>query len=154
MAWTSLTFAYGSILTSTKMTQMYDNFQAVADGDSGAPNIQTAGIAANAVTSAKIATGAVGHDELSTNPSASSTTITNVDTFVPTAGWYQFTMESTYGAGGVEFEINVSGAWRNMSSNGAGAASKSMGLVFCDGTNMRFQGLQTGTHTIYWQRVA
>ena len=26
MAWTSLSFAYGSVLTSTKMTQVYDNF--------------------------------------------------------------------------------------------------------------------------------
>ena len=26
MAWTNLSFAYGSVLTSTKMTQMYDNF--------------------------------------------------------------------------------------------------------------------------------
>jgi hypothetical protein len=26
MAWTNLSFAYGSVLTSAKMTQMYDNF--------------------------------------------------------------------------------------------------------------------------------
>lgn len=64
MAWTSLTFAFGSTLTSTKMTQMQDNFTAVANGDSGAPNIQTNAIANSAVTESKIATGAVTNSKL------------------------------------------------------------------------------------------
>lgn len=54
MAWTTLSFAYGSILTSTKMTQLYDNITAQANGDSGSPQQQTAGIADDAVTAAKI----------------------------------------------------------------------------------------------------
>lgn len=37
MAWTSHTFAYGSVLTSTKMTQNFDNFTALAQGLTGAP---------------------------------------------------------------------------------------------------------------------
>ena len=37
MAWTSVTFAYGSVLTSAKMTQVQDNFTAMADGASGSP---------------------------------------------------------------------------------------------------------------------
>lgn len=37
MAWTTLTFAFGSLLTSTKMTQLQDNLTAVAQGLSGAP---------------------------------------------------------------------------------------------------------------------
>ena len=44
MAWTTLTFAFGSLLTSTKMTQLYDNLTALANGDSGAPNILPAAI--------------------------------------------------------------------------------------------------------------
>ena len=44
MAWTALTFAYGSLLTSTKMTQMQDNFTALAQGLSGAPVILQAAI--------------------------------------------------------------------------------------------------------------
>ena len=44
MAWTTLTYAYGSTLTSTKMTQNQDNFTAVAQGLSGAPKIQTAAL--------------------------------------------------------------------------------------------------------------
>jgi hypothetical protein len=39
MAWTSLTFAYGSKLTSAKLTQMQANFAAMAAGDAGAPEI-------------------------------------------------------------------------------------------------------------------
>ena len=44
MGWTALTFAFGSLLTSTKMTQLYDNITAVANGDSGAPDIIPAAI--------------------------------------------------------------------------------------------------------------
>ena len=39
MGWTSLSFAFGSLLNSTKMTQLYDNLQAMADGDAGAPEV-------------------------------------------------------------------------------------------------------------------
>lgn len=39
MAWTSLTFSYGAILTSAQMTQMYDNFAAMAAASAGAPVI-------------------------------------------------------------------------------------------------------------------
>lgn len=49
MAWTSLTFAFGSLLTSTKMTQLYDNITAVANGDSGAPTVQNSAVAVGAI---------------------------------------------------------------------------------------------------------
>jgi hypothetical protein len=74
--WTNLSFAFGSILTSTKMTQMDDNFDALAQGASGAPAIQTAAIANQAITTAliadlnvtqaKIASAAVGQGQLNT----------------------------------------------------------------------------------------
>lgn len=67
MTWNSLSFPYGSKLTSTQMTQLYNNLQAMADGDAGAPKIQTAGIADDAVTAAKILAGAVGASEIATN---------------------------------------------------------------------------------------
>lgn len=37
MPWTTLTFAFGSLLTSTKMTQLQDNITAVMQKLSGAP---------------------------------------------------------------------------------------------------------------------
>lgn len=49
MAWTSLNFAFGSLLTSTKMTQLYDNLTALANGDSGAPSIQNSAVAVGAI---------------------------------------------------------------------------------------------------------
>ena len=39
MAWTDLTFSYGSQLTSTQMTQLFNNFESMAHQDSGAPLI-------------------------------------------------------------------------------------------------------------------
>ncbi len=44
MAWTALSFAFGSKLTSLKMTQLFDNLTALANGDSGAPNVVQAGL--------------------------------------------------------------------------------------------------------------
>jgi hypothetical protein len=55
MAWTDLDFPFGSVLSSSKMTQLDDNFEALANGDSGAPSIQTAALANKIVTAAKIA---------------------------------------------------------------------------------------------------
>lgn len=40
MAWTNLSYSYGSVLTSAKMTQLYDNLAALAAGSAGAPVIQ------------------------------------------------------------------------------------------------------------------
>jgi hypothetical protein len=40
MAWTNLSFPFGSLLSSTKMTQLDANIDAVASGDDGAPAIQ------------------------------------------------------------------------------------------------------------------
>ncbi len=64
MAWTNLSFLFGSILTSTKMTQLYNNFTAMAQGESGAPQVQNAAIANNAIDATKIAAGGVDTDEL------------------------------------------------------------------------------------------
>ena len=38
MAWTNLSFPTGSKLSATQMTQLQANFQALANGDNGAPN--------------------------------------------------------------------------------------------------------------------
>ena len=44
MAWTALTFAFGSVLTSTKMTQLQANLAAMASGDAGAPEVLNAAL--------------------------------------------------------------------------------------------------------------
>jgi len=60
MAWTNLSFAFGAILTSTQMTQLDDNLDALMSKAAGAPvlansYIVTAMIGALQVTEAKLA---------------------------------------------------------------------------------------------------
>lgn len=58
MAWTTIsdaTLEVGKALRALTLRNLRDNITAVANGDAGAPQIQTAAIAANAVTAAKIA---------------------------------------------------------------------------------------------------
>jgi hypothetical protein len=57
MSWTDLAsaFAYGSKLTSAQMQNLRDNVSAVANGDAGAPPIQTAAYGNGTVTSGKLA---------------------------------------------------------------------------------------------------
>lgn len=63
MAWSTLTFPFGSTLSSTTMTAMQANFTALAQGLSGAPKIKTAALnqvsGSEAVTTATIRAGAV-----------------------------------------------------------------------------------------------
>lgn len=69
MAWTSLTYAYGSLLTATKMTQLYDNLTALANKDSGAP------VLANSyVTEAMLTSLIVSQGKLKTTTQESSVT--------------------------------------------------------------------------------
>ena len=53
-----------SPITTTLITQLRDNPIAITEGASGAPQIQTAAIANDAITAAKIATNAVGASEI------------------------------------------------------------------------------------------
>ena len=67
MPWTSISntsIDQDSPITVSLMTALRDNPIAIANGDAGAPKVQTAGIADNAVTAAKIVENAVGNSEL------------------------------------------------------------------------------------------
>ncbi len=98
MAWTTLSFPFGSILTSTKMTQLYDNLTALADGATGAPPIQTAALeqtgGSEAVTQATIRASAVGQGELKTTTATQSATAGSQATgdILPTGGSYSLFM--------------------------------------------------------------
>jgi len=72
MAWTSVTFAYGSVLTSAKMTQLQDNFTAVAQALSGAPAI----VSLKSSSMIDAATGAV---YVGDSPDTTNTTTTYVE---------------------------------------------------------------------------
>ena len=62
MTWTNLTFPFASLLTSTQMTQLDANFEALAAGDSGAPSIAEAAMGSASVNRAahKTSTASVG----------------------------------------------------------------------------------------------
>lgn len=59
MTWTGQTFTVGQILTAAQMNNLQADITAMANGDAGAPKIQTAAIDDAAVTTAKIADGDV-----------------------------------------------------------------------------------------------
>jgi hypothetical protein len=127
MAWTSVTFSYGSVLTSTKMTQVQDNFTAVAQGLSGAPSILTAAIGTAAVTGAKLATTLTG----------GTTAMTAGASYTLTSGFY-----NTASAQGL-VQIYVSGSWRGVSGQNI------CGGLISDGTNVRVYA--NATETLYTQ---
>lgn len=54
MAWTNLTYAFESVLTSAKQTQLYDNLTAMAQGLTGAPKILDAAFNDDAITQKRI----------------------------------------------------------------------------------------------------
>lgn len=58
MTWSALTFSYQEVLASSKLTLFFENFRAMADGDAGAPDIETAALANGAVDASKLGTGA------------------------------------------------------------------------------------------------
>lgn len=98
--WTALTYAYGSLLTSTKMTQNQDNFTALAEGAAGAPNIATAAITALAVTEAKIAASAVAQGKLKTTTATGSVSVGPgaANTYSLTGGTYAWWTAGANGA--------------------------------------------------------
>ena len=67
MAWTVIsdaTLEVGKALRALTVRNLRDNISAVANGEAGAPQIQTAAIATGAVTTAKIAVGNVTTDRI------------------------------------------------------------------------------------------
>jgi hypothetical protein len=69
MAYTEITnteIEPGKPLTTSLVTRIRDNPIAIANGDTGAPKVQTAAIQDNAVTNPKIAAGAVNSAKLAT----------------------------------------------------------------------------------------
>lgn len=77
-----------SPLTTGLLTALRDNPVAIANGDTGAPQLQTAGIANAAVTQAKIAASAVGQGQLKTTTGQVSVTGSSSQLLVLPGGQY------------------------------------------------------------------
>ena len=139
MPWTVIsdaTLEVGKALRALTMRNLRDNFAALANGDAGAPQIQTAAIAASAVTTAKIATGAVaawsaslGTGEVGTYAflAQSAATLANITAGTAYAGSglvYSGMTSSLENSGGTP-----SGTWRAMGARSQ-ATTTIRGTVF------------------------
>lgn len=113
MTWTSQSYSFGSLLTATKMTQLYDNLTALANGDAGAPNI----------TQASLANSAVGQGELKSTTASSTTAVPNGGASVAlTGGTYGF-----WTAGSAATSSNAIGFGH------ANEAAGTLGMQSCSG---------------------
>lgn len=95
MAWTNLTFSFGSTLSSSQMTQLFDDFQAFADKASGAPvlannYVTNAMMATNAIGQTEMDNQAVGQAELKTGTETDSTTSTTPVQITVASAQYAF----------------------------------------------------------------
>lgn len=115
MAWTNLTFAFGSLLTSTKITQLSDNITAVPTGAAGAPKVGTNGLGDNTVTPPKLSAQAAGDYQLVTNDiertTTSATYVLLKEIKVAKLGVYRvkFTLRETSGGVAAYGRIYVNG---------------------------------------------
>lgn len=143
MSWTPLTYAFGSKLTSTKMTQNQANFLAVAAGDSGAPNIVDA--AHTPVTAGSTYLWA--HDGIYTSGSTSSPTyalliMDGAPIIVPRDGTYQVDFDMS-GSGGVTATARIykNGAgFGTEQTQGNSVDTKSENLTFSEGDYIEIYG--------------
>lgn len=121
MAWTNLSFPFGSTLTSSQMTQLDDNFDAFAAKDPGAP------VLANLyVTESMMAAASVSQTKLKTTTASQSVFIPfgpTSTTITPTGGDYSFALFA-YGSGDViaEPQYNTSTAIGYYSPSTGGTA--------------------------------
>ena len=164
MAWTTITdatLATDQPLSSLTMRQLRDNIAAAQNGDTGAPQQQTAGIANNAVTTAKIATDAVTANEIAANAvgsseiaanavadselsktfSTGSTSLGTSAYWTPTAGLYMWVVNVT---NGMKLEIN------GILEGG----SSSSGFIYTDGTSIKLYNDSGFAATINYTKLS
>jgi len=131
MAWTNITnaqLAIGAPIRSIDLLALRDNITAQANGDSGAPQQQTAGIADNAVTAKKInkgnGLGASGSTLVINCPSWGSvgSYATGIKAYLYTVGttpvFPEFVVGSNYSASSAGID-GGSGTWKCMGYTGS-----------------------------------
>ena len=148
MAWTVLsdaTLEVGKALRALTMRNLRDNITAVANGDAGAPQVQTAAIAANAVTAAKIADGNVTTAKIA----AGNVTTDRIATGA-VAAWSASL--ATGDVGTYAYLLNNTGATHNPGSTGSNfryAGTAGFVATATSGTWRCMGYATTGTYTVY-----
>jgi hypothetical protein len=156
MTWTNLTFNFGSVLTSAQMTNLYNNFDAFANQDSGAPSpgsdfiTSASQLAANVVGASELAASAVQNTHLAKTTSAGSHAVGTSSYYTLPAGVYILTASST----GMYLEVNFSGiGWTPVDfvrvSDGTSA------FVISDGSNFRMHNNSAiNSSTLYYRNLS
>lgn len=123
MAWTDLTFSFGAVLTSTQMTQLDDNFDALAAGSSGAPKISNTAFSSTTLGAEKFQTGTTERDwVMARYISASSGAVGTYGLMQYTGSDTSLFHGETVSGSTIEFSdtefdqdsVNPSGTWRCM----------------------------------------
>ena len=112
MAWTGQIFSVGQILTAAQMNNLQNDITALADNDSGAPDVSFAAILSGVVG---ISVGDIGTVALLVRTSASSSVVAGSTYAGSGLKYYGVTMTSitaTSGASSVAAGAVVSGTWR------------------------------------------
>ena len=136
MTWTTFNYPYGSVLTSAQMTNLYNNFTAVANGDTGAPKITKAAMSANSVDFATIINEAV-----------------NDGSYDVSAGAYQvlpagmFLLSGTTGST-ARLEVYVNSGWVHIGN----VSQLVPNYIVSDGVRVRVGGFG-GTNIINYRRI-
>ena len=140
MAWVTLSFSFGSVLTSAKMGQLRDNIAAAFAKDSGAPVL-----ANKYVVNAMVNTDAVKDVNIDKTLSKSSKSFTADEVWMPAAGIYTFVLS----AGSARAEIkDTGGTWRGLN------ASLFYGAFVTDGASYRLIEYSSSTATVYYHKIA
>lgn len=84
MVWTGQSFSVGQVLTAAQMTNLQADITALANGDSGAPAIQTAAYGTGSVDQAALGANSVGQSEVKTTYQQ----ISGAQEFTATGGIY------------------------------------------------------------------
>ena len=126
-----------------------DNPHAMFEGATGAPRVQTAALEQAAGLEA-VTNSAIRSDELYLSTKANksiesngSQSINATSYWVPAVGFYNVTAGTL-----IQFQIYAGGAWNNSVVGSIG------GLIWCDGTNMRFYNTDgTTAYPVAWQKM-
>ncbi len=94
--------------------------------------------------------GVIKGSSISTTPvSTGNQTINAGNTWTPSTGVYQIVRDDEQSSTGF-LEIYISGNWRGLST--LVSSSAGIGIIFCDGTNMRIRCYTGSFVTIYYQK--
>jgi len=137
MAWTVLSWLSGAIPTSAELTAMQENFNAIAQDETGAPEIKALAIQDSSVQGDKINRTSIGSEALYTIPTLSSWT--------PSACWMEYFSEGAY-IGCANIQIYYAGSWNT-------SFFYSMGLSIFDSTNIRISNTSSTLASDIYYRI-